>query len=88
MKVTLSKTSPDRGGDIMSLARLLSTLKFMRDFHYPEDREWQVVLDLWIEYLEGIENHLLAANMGRVKEKSVFDLPFEKDFSERIGEAE
>lgn len=84
MKIELSKQSPDKGGDLMALARLLSLLEDYKGNHYPEDLGQQITLDLWIEYLEGIANHLLAADMGRIAEESVFDLPFEKDFTERI----
>ena len=75
--------SLDKGGDIIALARLLSILEYYRVVHCPEDHGGWITLDLWLEYLEGIANHLLAANMGRVEEKSVFDFPFEKDFVER-----
>ena len=85
MKITLSKQSPDRGGDMMSLVRLLGVLEEHKNLHYPEDRGQQIVLDLWIQYLGDIENYLPAANMGRVAEKSVFSLPFEKDFAKRIA---
>lgn len=67
----------------MSLARLLSVLEDHKKISYPKELGQQIILDLWIEYLKGIENHLLAANMGRVAEKSVFNLPFEIDFTER-----
>ena len=84
MKIIVSEQSPDKGGDIITLARLLSILELQRDFHYPEDLGQQITLDLWIEYLESIANHLLAADMGRVAEKLEFDLPFEVDFTERL----
>lgn len=87
MIIELSKQSPDKGGDFMSLFRLLSVLESYKDSHYPKDLGQQITLDLWIEYLGNIENHLLAANMGRVAEKSVFNLPFERDFVKKWTEA-
>lgn len=85
MKISLSKQSPDKGGDIMSLARLLSILEDYQKTFNPKELGQQIVLNLWVDYLGEIENHLLAANMGRVAEKSVFNLPFEKDFVKRWG---
>lgn len=84
MKISLSKQSPDRGGDIVSLARLLSVLEDHKKTSHPKELGQQIVLDLWIEYLGEIENRLLAANMGRVAEKSTFNLPFERDFVKKL----
>ena len=88
MKIVLSKQgTKDRGGDIVAISRLLLMLEdCKRKSGLSEDLN--NVLDMWIDYLDGIASHLISANWRGTPEKSTFDLPFEKDFSKYHTEKE
>lgn len=89
MKIVLSgKGTINRQGDAMALAGLLHFLNKHKDNEQDLDKWHSLVLHLWIYYLEGIEESLMAANYRQVAAKDSFNLPFEKDFTELWGEEE
>ena len=87
MKMELAKTSPQLGGDIFSLARLLTMLEDYKEDNKLEAHK-QATLNLWIKYLGNIENQLLRDNYGGKPPTLTFDLPFEKDFMEEFTRLE
>lgn len=83
MKIELSKRSPELGGDIFSLARLLTILENYKKNNKLEPHE-QATLNLWVKYLDKIENQLLKDNLNGKPPTTTFDLPFEEDFIEEF----
>ena len=79
MKIELTKKSPQLGGDIFSIARLLTMLEDYRENNKLEPHK-QATLNLWIKYLDQAESQLLGDNLHGKLPTLTFNLPFEEDF--------
>ena len=83
MKIELAKKSPQLGGDIFSIARLLIMLEDYKENNKFEPHK-QATLNLWVKYLGNLENQLLGDNLHGRLPTLTFNLPFEEDFMEEF----
>ncbi len=81
MKIKLDRTDGATfGSDVIALARLFSLLRTPNDSKLQNDE----IINMWREYLLGIEKHWIEANYNNIPEKYEFDLPFEEDYKKII----
>ena len=86
MKIVLSpKGTVEKQGDLVAISRLLGVLEqYFEKYKEESGLSPGIVLELWIDYLASMVSNALAANLGTVKEKTSFSLPFESDFDKRL----
>ena len=79
MKLILSKTQKDRMGDVIAIVWLLHRID---DLPAIKNEHNIIIKELWKEYFNQIERHIIGSNYSRriIKIKDSFDFPFEKDY--------
>jgi len=79
MQIILANQSSEKGADIFSIARLLTMLTDYKETIQLEAHK-QATLNLWIKYLDQIENKITASDLKGKDLPTKFNLPFEQDF--------
>ena len=86
MKIILEKYSPNLGGDISALARLMVILEKEKENltrnGTPYDARELAIVELWLKYINNIVSDLYQSKIPASFE---YSFPFEKDFSDTLN---